>query len=283
MSPPTTKPIHFFDITSTLPSPRQSWSPNTLRTRLILNYKSIPYTQSFISYPDIKPLLTSLHIPALNDGFLPYTLPAIIHHHHQPSDADSSSKADTTAINDSLPIALYLDHAFPTPQHPSIFPHGPTSISLAIAVQHLISACISRSRALIMPRVWNILDPRGQVYFRESRERGLFGGRRLEDVRPEEGGEEEEAMWMALSGEMEVFVKMLKGDGEGVREGVFFEGGKPGYADFLLVGFLAWFERCDRRMWERMMGLGDGGLRRLWEACEGWVDGMGEDAGWEIS
>jgi hypothetical protein len=52
--------------------------PNTLRMRMILNFKGNRYTQSFISYPDIKPLLRNLEVPALSPG-IPYTLPAILH------------------------------------------------------------------------------------------------------------------------------------------------------------------------------------------------------------
>ncbi|KAJ5119703.1 hypothetical protein N7448_010372 [Penicillium atrosanguineum] len=57
------EPVHFFDITSTLPGASKSWSPNTLKVRAALNFKGIPYTQSWISYPDIKPLITGLDLP----------------------------------------------------------------------------------------------------------------------------------------------------------------------------------------------------------------------------
>jgi glutathione S-transferase len=35
---------------------------------------------------------------------------------------------------------------------------------------------------------------------------------------------------------------------------VYFEGEEPGFADFVLVGFLAWFERVDKRVWEAVIG-----------------------------
>jgi hypothetical protein len=49
-----------------------------MKTRMVLNYKRIPYTQSFISYPDIQPLALSLSILPLPGLAQPYTLPAVV-------------------------------------------------------------------------------------------------------------------------------------------------------------------------------------------------------------
>ncbi|KAK2808006.1 hypothetical protein FQN50_005088 [Emmonsiellopsis sp. PD_5] len=260
-------PLHFFDVTSNLPLPRTSWSPNTLRTRLALNFKRIPYTQSYISYPDIQPLLQSLSVPPLS-GLIPYTLPAI---HHPPS-------LSTATINDSWPIALHLERTFHGPQHPSLFP-SPASYPLAVAVGRVLAVLFTHTRRILMAKVPVMLDERGAEYFRKTRA-GWFGCPLEEYVFKE--GEELEGGWREFEGELEVVVKMLRGEGKEKKEGPFFEGETAGYADLMVVAFLGWYERVDRGDFERIVKVGDGELRRLWEACLPWVDGQGEEREWVV-
>lgn len=68
---------------------------------MVLNYKGIPYTQTFISYPDIAPLLKKLEVPPNSKGML-YTLPGIVH-------KSSVASNPFGAMIDSFPIALHLD------------------------------------------------------------------------------------------------------------------------------------------------------------------------------
>ena len=128
---------------------------------MILNAKGIKYTQSWVSYPDIAPLLESVSVPPLG-GHMPYTLPAIVH--------KSSIKSNPFGVmNDSFPIALHLEETFPEPQYPSIFPNGAASYALAVAVEKLLGIAMSKFYTLIMPLVPPLLDERGAVYFNETR------------------------------------------------------------------------------------------------------------------
>ncbi|KAK2787616.1 hypothetical protein FQN51_003111 [Onygenales sp. PD_10] len=269
MTDPST-PVHFFDLTSSLPPPRTSWSPFTLRTRLALNLKRIPYTQSYTSYPDIQPLLQSLSVPPL-PGRIPYSLPAI----HHPASLSTLNPSNAT-INDSGPIALHLERAFPSPQYPALFPSA-ASYPLAVAVDRIITILIAHTRRILMAKVPAILDERGAEFFRRTRA-GLFGCPVEEYVF--KGREELEGGWRELEGEVEVLVRMLRG--EGGNEGPFFEGATAGYADLMVVAFLGWYERVDRKDWERIVAVGDGGLGRLWEACLPWVEGQGEEREWVV-
>lgn len=281
--------LHFFDITSTLPGtphplliipqltrqtppigPSKSWSPNTLRTRLALNYKKIPYTQSFISYPDIAPLLRSLSVPPLRSS-IPYTLPAILHPASIPTPASG-------ALNDSLPIALHLDATFPAPEYPALFPTK-ASYALALAVQKILSQAIQKGATIVIPKIPAILDPRGREYFLRTREQRF--GKPLSEVAPKEGPQLE-AVWKAMRTELEVLAGMLRGKEEGGMRGPFFEGETVGYADFLVVSFLAWFERADRGDWERLCRIGEGEFGRLWEASRGFLEGQGEERRWDV-
>ncbi|KAF4217500.1 hypothetical protein CNMCM8980_004891 [Aspergillus fumigatiaffinis] len=151
-------PVHFFDITSTLPGSSKSWSPNTIKTRMVLNYKRIPYTQSWVSYPDIAPLLSSLAVPASPDG-MPYTLPAI---NHKPTVKSNP----TGTLMDSFAIACHLDQHYPTP---SLFPSGDASYALTIAVGKLITSAVNKARPLIIPNVAKFLDDKGREYFIKTR------------------------------------------------------------------------------------------------------------------
>ncbi|KAL2008784.1 hypothetical protein VTN00DRAFT_6978 [Thermoascus crustaceus] len=266
-----TEPVHFFDITSSLSGPSKSWSPNTLKTRLVLNYKRIPYTQSFISYPDIAPVLKQLSVPPL-EGVLPYTLPAII---HKPSVKSTPSGA----MNDSFPIALHLEEAFPAPTYASIFPSGDASYSLAVAVDKIFSDVFKKAFPLVVAKVPGILDERGAKYFYETREKWF--GKPLSELGPQ-SAEEVQAMWKEAEKELEVLVKMLKGPDGKNKEGPFFEGEKASYADFLLLGFLAFFERVNGEIFEKLMSTGDGAFKALWDASKQWVDGQGEEKEWAV-
>jgi len=228
-----------------------------------LNYKGIPYTQSFISYPDIASLLKSLDVPPLPGHKIPYTLPAVVH--------PSVTSNKHGALNDSLPIALHLDEAFPAPEYPALFPSD-GSYALAAAVDELISV----GYRMVLPKVPHILDPRGREYFNRTRSERF--GKPLAEVAPK--GEELAQIRKTVEARLSALADMLKGK-EG-KKGPFFDGETPGYADLVLVATLAWFERADHADWERMVKVGGGELRRLWDACLPWLDAQGEEKEWAI-
>ncbi|KAJ5772178.1 Glutathione S-transferase-like protein ustS [Penicillium odoratum] len=262
-----TEPVHFFDITSTLPGAYKSWSPNTLKVRTVLNFKKIPYTQSWISYPDIAPLIKGFGLKANDVGYA-YTLPAITH------GSLISTSNPHGALMDSLPIVEHLDRVFP--DRP-LFPSGDASYALFLAVQKLISGLGPAIGSLIIPTVPNHLDPRGQEYFVRTRTETY--GKPLAEVRAE--GERQIAeIWESAEKSCEPLIKMLKGR-EG-KKGAFFEGETAGYADLFFVSWVAFFHRFDRQFWEKLMGLGDGEFRALWDACLPWLEGQGEEKDWPI-
>lgn len=256
----------------TLTGALKSWSPNTLRTRLVLNFKRIPYTQSFLSYPDIAAVLESLSVAPIPKQYVPYSLPAII---HKPS--ISAQNPTGFAISDSLPIAFHLESAFPAPEYPSIFP-TPASHPLAIAVLKLVSSMMMKQMSIALPKVPALLDPRGQEYF--NRTRAELFGKPLTELAAK--GEELERVWKDLTADMSTLATMLRGEPGKQKSGPFFEGDKAGYADLLLVSFIAWYSRTDIQDFERLMSIGDGEFKRLWDASVAWVDGQGEEIEWQV-
>jgi glutathione S-transferase len=172
-------------------------------------------------------------------------------------------------MNDSWPVALYLDKAFPAPEYPPLFP-SEGSQALALAVQQIVNGCMGKTSPILIPKVpLNILDDRDQEYFNRTRSSPQMYGKPLSEVLAK--GEALEKAWKALLNDLRLLASMLGAN----DKGPFFEGTKPGYADFLVVSFVAWYERVDRADFERIMGAGNGELKRLWDACLPWVNGQG--------
>ncbi|KAJ5210498.1 hypothetical protein N7491_010305 [Penicillium cf. griseofulvum] len=258
--------IHFFDLLSDLPGPSKSWSSNTLRTRMVLNFKGIPYTQSWVSYPDIAPLLKASGVPP-SDSAMPYTLPAISHKGSITSNPDG-------VLMESESIAMYLDKLYPSPP---LFPSGDASYSLMVAVLNILAQILPSIRRLVVPNVPSGLDERGREYFIRTRSKAF--GKPLSEVRPTDEAELL-AVWQVIEKGTETLIKMLKGkDG---KKGPFLEGETAGYADIILAGILAFFQRFDQGAFEKLMVLGNGEFKALYEACLPWLEGQGQEKEWPI-
>jgi glutathione S-transferase len=178
------------------------------------------------------------------------------------------------AMMDSQPIIMHLDKTFPSRP---LFPSGDASYALYIAVGKIASSMGPAIRSLIVPRVADFMDPRGKEYFIETRSK--FFGKPLSEVRPTDQ-ETIDELWKQVETEAAVLVNMLKGQ-EG-KKGPFFEGETPGYADLFLACNFAFFERIDQESFERLMAIGDGEFKALWEACEPWLNGQGEEKEWTV-
>ena len=235
---------------------------------MVLNFKGIPYTQSFVSYPDITPLLSSLSVTSWPEGPFAYTLPAISH----PASVRTNPSG---AMMDSLPIALHLDHTFPLRP---LWPSGDASYALSLAVGKLVSNAALRSLVLIIPNVSQILDRRGREYFIKTRS-AMFG-KPLSELRPADP-ESLRTTTESIKRELEMVAQMLKG--KPGKTGPFFEGETASYSDFLVMAYLAWAERADKDLWRELMTVGRGELKALWDACLPWLEGQGEDKEWKIS
>ncbi|KIX10387.1 uncharacterized protein Z518_01469 [Rhinocladiella mackenziei CBS 650.93] len=303
---PTSTRIHFFDIKSALPGPKQSFSPNTLRTRLSLNYKAIPYTESFISYPDIEPLWKSLGLnpPQEKSTVVPaYTLPVILVKAPEKSNANGPTQTGTstearfpydmkhrtitvphfgavTAISQTFDIAKTLDMLFPPPQYPALF-HSDHSIKTAHNVQEVVKKLVPSVRRLVIPSIPLILDDRGQRYFIDTRRR-WFGVQNLDELRPKTPNEALE-VWGNIDVGIGEMVEAIKGNEKShMLQGPFAKGTASVYADFIIVAFLAWIQRADVELWENLMDIGGDVLRELWDALSPFLKGQGELIEWEI-
>ncbi|KAG0154304.1 hypothetical protein PDIDSM_1684 [Penicillium digitatum] len=263
----TESKIHFFDLLSDLPGPSKSWSPFTLRTRMVLNFKGIPYTQSWISYPDIEPFLKAQGVTP-GKSSTPYTLPAISHKGSITSNPDG-------VLMDSESIATYIDKVYPSPP---LFPSGDASYSLLVAVLNIIDKIAPFYKPLIIPNVPSGLDERGREYF--IRTRSAAFGKPLLEVKPTDEAELL-ALWQLIEEVAEPLVVMLKG--KNGKKGPFLEGERAGYADVVLAALLAWFQRFGPDTFKKILDLGNGEFKAFYEACLPWLEGQGEEKDWPIS
>jgi glutathione S-transferase len=102
--------------------------------------------------------------------------------------------------------------------------------------------------SLIFPSVADILDERGRIYFCTTREKRFK--KPLSEMRPQTN-EEAVAVREEVEAAIKPLIDVLKSkELANPNSGPFFEGNKPSYADFILVSFLAWFERAEKGMWE---------------------------------
>lgn len=175
---------------------------------------------------------------------------------------------------DSVPIALHLDKTFP--ERP-LFPSGEASYALWVAVAQFVSLIEPGFRPLVVPLVPGHLDERAAQYFTETRTAAL--GMPLADYLPKDK-QNLDKLWNIIETESAPLVKMLQGSSQ--KKGPFFEGETAGFADLWVAAHLAFVERFDKKLFERILGLGNGELKGLYEACLPWIEGQGEEREWPI-
>ncbi|THY20677.1 hypothetical protein D6D01_06659 [Aureobasidium pullulans] len=236
MSASTTEPLIFYDVLSKRWP--QTWSPYTMRILLTLKHLEIPYTHIPVSYPDIKPLLSSLNVPESTiKGAPAYTLPAIT----IPATATTSSHT----IMGSMEIARYLCTL--KPSHATvIFPNADESTAAATEFDQKVFGKVMMEGYMqhVLPFTPLILDPAGAEYIEETKK--LFLGSLKESrervlVEEQEMGGLKEVMEKALM----PIVEFYESSGELQLQGgeiLLFYGGRrmPQFVDFCAVALVMW-------------------------------------------
>ncbi|KAI4122839.1 MAG: hypothetical protein LQ338_005591 [Usnochroma carphineum] len=233
--------IVLFDLAS---RDHRAWSPNPWKTRLVLNYKRLPYTTHWLEYPDIEPTLKSLGVPANPEGttnYTPYTVPTI-------------RFPDGTYVMDSRKIASALEERYPSP------PLHLSAPELA-KIEELVPALIAPLGGVTLPKVpRNLLNERSAQYFNETRSKRF--GMPLDQFEREKGGD---AQWEEVRPTITQVGELLKKKG-----GPFVLGEEVSYADFILVGLLRLFKRIGEGVYERAVEM-EPSLGRLYDASGEWL------------
>jgi glutathione S-transferase len=226
--------ITFYDIPSTL-RPSQAWSPNTWKTRLSLNLKSIPYKTEWIEFPHIAALCHSKGIsptpsPWKGEGRRapPYfSLPAIL----------DTTPVIPTPVSDSLEIAKYLDASYPEIKQ-VLIPGGEAGEALQRKFTARFTELVYPPIApIFFPKILDILNPASQAYFSQQRGRQVFGKTSLEEVTVPDRGEESR-VWEEFRGAWNTLSKEFYKD---QVEQLWFTGDEISFADLVVVGYLICF------------------------------------------
>ncbi|KAF8854070.1 putative glutathione S-transferase [Acephala macrosclerotiorum] len=226
-----------------LPSkdPRQCWSYNPWKTRLVLNYKNLDYKTVWTEYPDIEATLKD-HVPPNPEGQTPYTIPAM-------------QFSDGTYIMDSKAIATRLEKDHPTP---SLHLDSPILEDLARIGNNIMMPL----QGIRMLGVYeNVLPPRSKEYFGRTREARV--GKPLLQLKKETDVEE---AWMEALPGIKALGEMLKKNG-----GPFVEGDTPTYADFVIVGWLQFLKVIGEDLYQRLVKV-DPAIGNLYDASRPWLE-----------
>jgi glutathione S-transferase len=229
------KPLIFFDIPAKASLlPLKSWGPNTWKARYVLNLYAVPYTTTWVEYPDIESTLKPLRIKPTTTRFGKdlYTLPALI---------DPNTD---TRIADSQLIAEYIDsHYSIPPPHTAItttlFPPGSRGLQLAFA-NNLNTIRAPHTFRLLIPAVLNnILNEASRPYFRSTRERVL--GTTPEPLESlVSSPEKRAALVKATADSFNTLAKYYDADA-----GLFIMGDKMCFADIELASLIKWMRIAD--------------------------------------
>ena len=141
-------------------------------------------------------------------------------------------------VHDSLAIFAHLDQRYP--QRPLL--GGALAAQRARLVErlsfHMVRVPLLK---LLIPRVWQVIDPADREYFRSSREKAL--GMSLEAFADPQGGER---LFREGVAPLEMWL----------RDQPFLEGHAPGGCDYLLAGMLFWAWCLGAQPWAEDSALG---------------------------
>ncbi|KZT63925.1 hypothetical protein DAEQUDRAFT_718875 [Daedalea quercina L-15889] len=255
---PETDVIIFYDIPSVFPG--KAWSPNTWKTRYLLNLKGLPYRTQWVEYPDIVGLYKSFGLPPAQPGeVMAYTLPMIY---------DPRTKR---AIADSIKIAAYLDDEYP--KTPAVSPKELRAFQ-ATFDQAFMGTLVPAIAPLFLPRQLPFLQPASQPHWRRTREL-MLGCDKLEDVCP---SEKYPMQWAEIERAMGVVAKWLDsvGDGRITYLGGDAEAGpRFTHSDLTIAGFVLWMRIVTGREseeWRNVEGWHGGRWKKLLDLLEPYYD-----------
>ncbi|KAF8625608.1 hypothetical protein AX17_006794 [Amanita inopinata Kibby_2008] len=240
-----TAAIIFYDIASKLTD--TALSPNTWKTRLVLNYKGLPYKTEWVELPDIEAKCKELGVgptDIMSDKPL-YTLPAIYDPNTQ------------TAIADSYHIARYLDKTYPNT--PRVIPEGTEVFQIFPLFPHVMGSNLA-FWSFTVPATYAVLNPQSLEYFRRTRE-AMFG-KEIEDM--ELKGAEAEAAWKQLKDGYDAMDKMWQ-----LSKGPHMMGETLSYMDLVIASWSFWLRAIfgkDSEKWKDITSWNGGRWGMLFES-----------------
>ncbi|EJC97913.1 uncharacterized protein FOMMEDRAFT_143438 [Fomitiporia mediterranea MF3/22] len=244
----------FYDIKSNIPG--LSTSPNTLRVRLALNYKNLPYETVWSEGPDIEKTCIAAGIPPLEkraDGSPRYTLPALV---------DRTNPDAPVRLTDSRKIIDYLEKTYSTTDRQrALFPPDTR------AFQALSDSYFDQNiNPLVFPLIMYRMSQKQSERARKGFEKYAPPGKTLEEA--DLRGKEREEAWARLREALDKLASHAEGD-------VFFSRDNLRYFDIhVLAGLVAIKLSIGDEEFKKELGSSAGGRwTKLVEKCAGLIRG----------
>ncbi|KAK4504550.1 hypothetical protein PRZ48_005466 [Zasmidium cellare] len=235
--------ILFYDLPSR--GKCQCWSPNTWKTRAVLNYKNLPYKTEFVPFTQLQGKLKATGMSPNEPGvaWCDYSVPAI-------------RLPDGTHLMDSLKIARKLDELHPTP-----------SLHLDTDVFEKTSAVTAKLGGPLLPVFMPIIGR--EIVLEEDAEwfetdRSQKFGMSMAEFERTKGGE---LAWEKTGEGMEMLRGLLREN----PEGPFILGQEASYGDLMLLGLFEFYRKLG--IWGKFREVyGGREVDELWEAGRKWVE-----------
>ncbi|KAH8831329.1 hypothetical protein DL96DRAFT_1667688 [Flagelloscypha sp. PMI_526] len=237
--------ITFYDIPSSLPG-----TGNTIKTRLALKFKGLPFTTEWIEYPDIEAVSKEVGSPPTStwpDGTPYYTCPFI-------HDTETGK-----TISDSWNIALYLDEMYP--DTPRLIPKGCIAL-MSTFVESVEELMASSFANFCRPQSHKQLNEASQAHFKRVRE--LRMGRTFEEMNEAALDPKEWDKVKAALDKVDALLKLNNSEDE------WAVGDKMTYADILVSSKLYWWKTfgAESQKSKDVLALNGGRWGRLIEKME---------------
>lgn len=225
-------------------NPNKCWSYNVWKVRLVLNYKKIAYTTSWVDHDNLQPTIKSLGVkPNTSSKMFEYTVPTV-------------KFPDGLVVTDSAVIAERLQTLHPNPP-----------ISLNTELQAEADRAI---HLLFMPLVTtymsclahNIISEPVLPAWTASREK-LFGF----SFEEAEKTKDVQKSWEAARPGFDVMKALITEHKQ--DDGPFILGSRVSYADFIILAGFEAFKRAGDGMFEKAMAM-DPKFGEIYAAAKDW-------------
>nr|POE73041.1 glutathione s-transferase-like protein usts [Quercus suber] len=234
--------VVLYDLASAPPC--KSWTPNPWKSRILLNFKDIPYKTEWMEYPDLAPKFKEFGIPPNSPGsFADYSSPAV-------------RLPDGSYVMDSMKIAKAIEKVYPEP-----------SCHLETGLQDEVDALAAKIFQPLFPNVinsivQNVLQEPSKSWCIEDRERRF--GMSLQAFQEKMGGE---PAWKTAEPGMIELKKMLTERKQDA--GPYILGSKVTYGDLMIGALFEGLKRMDLQVYERFMAF-DESFAKHHETCKPW-------------
>ncbi|KAG8739983.1 hypothetical protein FRC12_016144 [Ceratobasidium sp. 428] len=245
-------PIIFYDVAS---KDGSYWSCNTIKTRLTLNYKGLPYRVQYIHLNEVQSALKSLGVPPASKTPPYYTLPTI-------ADPSSDPNGEPTYVSETFAISAYLDDKYPAPGYPTVFTPGTRPLQRLFVDNFAANIGGPLFQLFIRPYFpQKYLTEAALDYLLRSRSTTVATYAHLK-------GDEATNKLVEVRRKWETLAEAFNLNGTEGSTGPFMMGNKITFADFAVGGMLFALNRAegdDGQVWQEVMKWSDGKWSGYWK------------------